>query len=263
MKKTMLLPLISCAFMALTGCKNKEEKKDVYIFAAASMTETLNQIKTKYMEAHQDVNLLFNFKGSGDLQTQIEQGADCDLFISAAPKQMNNLQNENLIDVSTRINLLENKVVLATTQENPSNVTGFQNTVDRILADESGFVVAVGEFPNKVPAGEYANKIYQSLDLTINDHTGHFTKESDVKGVTAKVSNGGAACGVIYATDAYSAGLKTIETATKEQCGGQVIYPAAVTANAKQADLAKAFLEYLQGSEAKAIFESVGFTALN
>lgn len=262
MKKIMLLPLVSCAFVALSGCNKKEEVKDVYVFAAASMTETLNQIKTKYMEAHKNVNLLFNFKGSGDLQKQIEQGADCDLFISAAPKQMNNLENQNLIDKGTRLNLLENKVVLATNQENKWNVEGFQNTVTRIQADEANFVVAVGEF-DKVPAGDYANKIYASLGLTIDDNASHFTKEVDVKGVAAKIKNEGAACGVIYATDAFSHGLKTIEAATKEQCGGQVIYPAAITANAKQADLAKEFLEYLKGAEAKAIFEAVGFTALN
>ena len=261
MKHTKQLLLIPLALGALaTGCNKKETTKtDLYVFAAASMTECLQEIKGMYEKKHTDVNLVYNLDSSGTLKTQISQGAECDLFISAAPKQMNALEEENLINKETRVNLLENKVALAVPNGNPKQVTSFDNLAERLKADESGFLLAMGN--EDVPVGQYTQKILKYYDIDEEAIASHITYGSNVKAVTTAVSEGGVACGVIYQTDAFSAKLTVVDTATKDMCG-QVIYPAAVTANTKQFDLSKAFLDYLKGDEAMAVFTSVGFSKM-
>lgn len=247
------------------------EPVELTVFAAASMTETLNQIAEDYKSADPNVTLTFNFASSGDLLTQIKEGADCDIFISAAPKQMNALDGSLIEDTDknpdgldelldgTRIDLLENKVTLAVPEGNPKSVQSFDDLADKLKSGD--VLLAIGN--SDVPVGQYTQKIFAhyGLDEAALASSGVLTYGSNVKEVTTQVSEGSVDCGIIYATDAFSAGLATVDEATAEMCG-QVIYPAAVLKNSAHADEAKEFLEYLTGDEAGKVFESVGFTPL-
>ncbi len=235
------------------------ETVEVYVFAAASLTETLSAIAEQYRTVAPNVKLVFNFDSSGTLKTQIEEGADCDLFLSAAPKQMNALADGGLIDDATRVDLLENKVALAVPEGNPKGITSFDALVSAL--QNGGVLLAMGN--SDVPVGQYTQKIFAfyGLDEAALAGAGALTYGSNVKEVTTQVSEAAVDCGVIYQTDAYSAGLTVVDTATAEMCG-QVIYPAAVLKNAPQPEAARAFLAYLRTADAAAIFESVGFTSL-
>ena len=244
------------------------ETTELIVFAAASMTETLNQIAGLYKSVAPDVEIVYNFDSSGTLKTQIEEGADCDLFISAAPKQMNalditseaNTAGFDFVLQGTRIDLLENKVALAVPEGNPAGINSYD---DLIAALKDGSVLlAMGNAD--VPVGQYTQKILAYYALSEEDlaAAGSLTYGSNVKEVTTQVSEGAVDCGIIYATDAFSAGLTVVDTATAEMCG-QVIYPAAVLNITKQEEAARAFLEYLTSDEASAVFEAVGFTPLS
>ena len=237
------------------------------VFAAASMTETLNQLKTEYEKQHPDVELTFNYDSSGTLKKQIQNGAECDIFISAAQKQMNQLDGSkdatanpdklDFIDSATRINLLENKVVLVTPEGNPKQIQNFNDMAAKLKDGSVRLVMGNSD----VPVGQYTEKIlkFYNLDEKAIASAGNITYGSNVKEVTTQVLEGSADCGVVYATDAFSAKLKPVDQATKEMCG-QVIYPAAVLKNSKQQDAAKDFLKFLQSDEAMKVFESVGFS---
>lgn len=245
------------------------EQSEVIVFAAASMTETLNQIKETYEAENPGVTLTFNLDSSGTLKTQIQEGADCDLFISAGQKQMNqlditassdvNTEGLDFVDPDTRINLLENKVTLAVPEGNPKGIESFDQLAD--LLKNGDVLMAMGN--SDVPVGQYTQKIlaYYGLDETTLANEGRITYGTNVKEVTTQISEASVDCGVIYETDAYSAGLTTVDSATPEMCG-QVIYPAAVLKTAKNPDGAKKFLDYLQTDEAMKVFESVGFSAV-
>ena len=235
------------------------EQTEIVVFAAASMTETLTTIKGMYEKANPNVTITYNFDSSGTLKTQIEQGADCDLFISAAQKQMNALADLNMIDASTRVDLLENKTALAVPEGNPKGITSFDQLSELLKAHD--VFLAIGN--SDVPVGQYTQKIfaYYGIDEAEVAAAGCLTYGTNVKEVTTQVSQQSVDCGIIYATDAFSAGLTVVDTATSEMTGGRVIYPAAVLVGAKNADAAASFLEYLKGDEAMAVFASVGFAS--
>lgn len=283
--KTIFAKMTVCSLMltALFGCGQASQTADgaqdtqsaqtteLTVFAAASMTETLNQIAEDYKTVDPNVSLTFNFASSGDLLSQIREGADYDVFISAAPKQMNALDGslkndadknpdglDELLD-GTRIDLLENKVVLAVPEGNPKGIESFDKLADQMGAGE--VFLAIGN--SDVPVGQYTRKIFAHYGIDEQSLTdaGVLTYGSNVKEVTTQVSEGAVDCGIIYATDAYSAGLESVDEATADMCG-QVIYPAAVLRNSAHPDEAKAFLDYLTGEDAGRVFESVGFTPL-
>ena len=245
-------------------------ESEVLVFAAASMTETLNQIKETYEAENPGVTLTFNFDSSGTLKTQIQEGAECDLFISAGQKQMNqlditassdvNTEGLDFVDPDTRVNLLENKVTLAVPEGNPKGIESFDQLAD--LLKHGDVLMAMGN--SDVPVGQYTQKIlaYYGLEEEALAKEGKISYGTNVKEVTTQISEASVDCGVIYATDAYSAGLTTVDSATPEMCG-QVIYPAAVLKTAKNPDGAKKFLDYLQTEEAMKVFECVGFSAVS
>lgn len=271
MKKTLTLLLTLAMLFTLAACgspaaPSKGEKEEIIVFAAASMTETLNQVKDVY-EKENNVTITYNFDSSGTLKTQIQEGADCDLFISAGQKQMNQLDLSSVKEINkegldfvagdTRLNLLENKVVLVVPEGNPKGIESFDDLAARLA--EGSILMAMGN--SDVPVGQYTQKIlnFYGLDEEALAKSGVITYGSNVKEVTTQVSEGSVDCGIVYCTDAFSAGLTVIDSASKDMCG-QVIYPAAVLKTAKNPVAAKAFLDYLTGSEAMAIFEAVGFS---
>ena len=243
------------ASSAAASSEASGESVQLTVFAAASLTETLNEISEQYKTVAPNVELVFNFDSSGTLKTQIEEGADCDLFLSAAQKQMNALQDEDLINTGTRVDLLENKVVLAVPEGNPADIQSFEDIgTDRCKR------IALGN--EDVPVGSYSVEILTNLGILDELESGNkITYGSNVKEVTTQISEGSVDAGVVYCTDAYSAGLPPVDEATAEMCG-QVIYPAAVLKAAPNAEAAREFLAYLQTDRAATVFEGVGFTAM-
>ena len=240
---------------------------EIIVFAAASMTETLTQLKDTFEAANPGVTVTCNFDSSGTLKTQIEEGADCDLFLSAGQKQMNQLDIEadaavntdglDFVDSATRIDLLENKVTLCVPEGNPKGIDSFDALATALK--DGDVLLAMGN--SDVPVGQYTQKILAYYELSEEElaNAGCITYGTNVKEVTTQVSEGSVDCGVIYCTDAFSAGLSIVDYATPEMCG-QIIYPAAVLKTAQNPDAAKAFLDYLTGPEAAAVFENVGLS---
>lgn len=243
------------------------EQTELTVFAAASMTETLTEIAELYAQVDDSVTLIFNFDSSGTLKTQIEEGAVCDVFISAGQLQMDqldiaadsasNVDALDYVDSESRIDLLENKVALVVADHAEQEVTGFDDLIEGLQAGS----LLLGMGNSDVPVGQYTSKIlaYYGLDEETLASSGVITYGTNVKEVTTQVAEGTVDCGVIYSTDAYSAGLEVIDTAEKEMCG-QVIYPAAVLKDSTHSAQAQAFLDYLTTDEAMAVFEAVGFS---
>ena len=243
------------------------EPVELIVFAAASMTETLTTLGEQYMADHPEVKIIFNFDSSGTLKTQIQEGADCDVFISAGQKQMNqlditakpevNTEGLDFVLEGTRFNILENKVALAVPEGNPAGINSYDDLIAGLK--DASVMLAMGNAD--VPVGQYTQKILKFFELVEEDlaAAGSITYGSNVKEVTTQVSEATVDCGIIYQTDAFSAGLTVVDTATAEMCG-QVIYPAAVMNVSKNVDAAKAFLEFLTSDAADAVFEAVGFT---
>ena len=263
MAAVMVLSLTACAAPAAVPAPTEEpaatetvpeaEPVELIVFAAASMTETLNQIAEMYKAVAPNVTLIYNFDSSGTLKTQIQEGAECDLFISAGQKQMNQLDitanpevNTDKLDFvleGTRINLLENRVTLCVPEGNPKDIKSFDDLADKLKA--GSVLMAMGN--SDVPVGQYTQKIlaFYGLDEEKLAKDGVITYGTNVKEVTTQVTEASVDCGVVYCTDAFSAGLTPVDYATKEMCG-QVIYPAAVLNISRNQEAAKEFLAYLQ-----------------
>ena len=261
MKKTLALLLALTMLFALTAgnafaedrAEEEKEPVELIVFAAASMTETLTEIKDLYEEANPHVTLIFNFDSSGTLKTQIQEGADCDVFISAGQKQMNQLDisadpkvNTDELDFvleGSRLDLLENKVTLVVPEGNPKGIESFDQLAGLLKAGD--VFLAMGN--SDVPVGQYTQKIlaFYGLDEEALAAAGTLTYGSNVKEVTTQVKEGSVDCGV--------------EGATAEMCG-QVIYPAAVLNVSTHPEAAQSFLDYLTTDEAMAVFEAVGFS---
>ena len=275
MKKfiSLLLALVMALSLVACGSKDNDKKDDqaveLTVFAAASLTESLTAIGDKYMADNKNVKISFNFDSSGKLLTQIEEGAVCDLFISAAPKQMNaldgslkadsekNPKGQDLLVAGSRIDLLENKVALAVAEGNPKGIDSFDKLAD--LLKNGDVKLAIGN--SDVPVGQYTQKIFTYYEIDEAAIASKLTYGSNVKEVTTQVSEAAVDCGIIYGTDAFSAGLTVVDSATAEMCG-QVIYPAAVLNVGEQPEAAQAFLDYLTTPDALACFEAVGFSPM-
>ena len=242
---------------------------ELIVFAAASLTETLTAIGETYSAENPGVTFRFNFDSSGTLKTQIQEGADCDLFISAGQKQMNQLDitastdvnkdGLDFVDSETRVDLLENKVVLCVPEGSDKGIDSFDALAEHLKAQDILFCMGNSD----VPVGQYTQKIlaYYDLDEEALAAAGVITYGSNVKEVTTQITEASVDAGVVYCTDAFSAGLTPVDEATKEMCG-QVVYPAAVLKDAPNAEAAKEFLAYLQTDRAATVFEGVGFSAV-
>lgn len=243
--------------------KSQSPETDIIVFAAASMAETLEEIGRKYEEEHPGLHITYTFDSSGTLKSQIAGGADCDLFISASQFHMNALDKtaeENpdkldLIDPDTRVDLLENEVTVAVREDSELQLNSFAD----LAKDE---VTSLGLGNEDVPVGRYALEILKSMGID-NQVAPKANFGSNVKEVTTWIKEGAVDCGIIYKTDAYSAGLKVLLTAGPDELKTPVIYPAAVLKGAHHEEEAEAFLQYLQEPESSAVFSSVGFKPLS
>lgn len=288
MKK--ILALIISALMVicvLTACGKKTEPEtpqgsaaqpaslaedtlsgELNIYAAASMTESLDQVIALFTAEHPNVTINVNYQSSGDLVKAIVAGGVCDIFISAGAKQMNqidieadpeiNTDGNDFVVQGTRFKMLQNKCVLVVPDDNPAGLTSFNDLKGAF--NSADFIFAKGGA--EVPVGEYTTAIFEYLGIDESAVESKINYCENVKAVQAAVKEGATQAGVVYATDAYSAGLTVIDTATDEMTGKTVVYPAAQISTGENPEAAAAFMEFMTGPESSACFEAVGFTVL-
>ncbi len=257
MKKIVtIITILVFVSVIFSSCKVNPERQELYIFAASSLTESLSEIEIEYEAKNPDVDLIFNFDSSGTLKTQLEYGAYCDVFISASNTPMNELYSIS----ENRVDLLKNKVSLVVSENNPADIKGFNDLVEKL--NNGSLLLCVGNAD--VPVGEYTLQIfdYYNVDIEKLDEKGVITYGSSVKEVTSQVKEGLVDCAIVYETDAKIADLEIIETADEVLCS-QVVYPAAVIETSENKNLSIEFLNFLQSSHSAQIFKNYGFTPIN
>lgn len=247
----------------ITGCGQQDEKKSassdvsqqkIVVSAAASLKDVMNTLAEEYKKSHPNVELTFNLGSSGSLQKQIEQGAPADIFISAAQKQMDDLDKQSLLADGTRKDLLVNKIVLITPKDNKTGISDFSD----IITDKVS-KIALGD-PKSVPAGQYAEQVFKNLNY--NDAvTPKAVYGNDVRTVLTWVENGEADCGIVYKTDAAISDKVKIIAEAPDGSHEPIIYPIAILKSTKDMEAAKSFVDFLQTPEAGKIFEKYGFAA--
>lgn len=275
MKKSKLskLLVLFLSLVMLTACSTKGANKGedvsdngalpeakVYVFIAASLSNAMETIQEKYKEVQPNVELIFNADSSGTLKTQIEEGAECDIFFSAAMKQMTGLDEAGYIETDSIVKLLENQVVLIKPKGMDTAVTGFDtitNAKNLALAGED------------VPVGAYAREIFTNMGIIDSIMAMEINECANVSAVLAAVSEASNEVGIVYKTDAYSAlnSVEIITNAPSEYLSTPVVYPVGMVVN-KEADenqknAAKDFLEFLQTEDVVKVFEDYGFVGYN
>lgn len=264
LSKSILMALLICAMVfAFAGCASDNgtepetsgrEPVEVQISAAASLTEALTEIQTEYNKECKDT-LLFNFGGSGALVKQIQEGAPCDLFISASKSNMDDLETAGLIKTDTRKDLLGNTLTLVASQEKKD-----------VLYDENYFTgnlvnsIAIGT-PESVPAGKYAQESFENMGVW-NTIQGKLVMAKDVKQVLEYVETGNVDCGLVYKSDALGMKSGVIICDLSEDTHSPIVYPGAITSDATQPEAATKFYDFLSTDYAKSVFEKYGFVVL-
>lgn len=256
-KKTKIIYFLLGCSLLLVGCGKDNNKNvlDLNISAASSLKEVMADLEAEYKNINKNVNLVVNYGGSGSLQQQIEQGAPCDLFISAGQKQMNTLKEEGLLLDDTTKDLVENTLVLI--EADGIKINNFDN-----LNSDKVKHIAVGE-PESVPAGKYADEVLKNTGIkdSINDKL-VFAK--DVKEVLAWVASGNADVGFVYLSDALSNdSVKIVENINEVNNHSKIIYPISVIRDSKNIEDAKKFEDFLFTDEAQKIFEKYGYKPMN
>jgi molybdate transport system substrate-binding protein len=267
MKKSiryLLVMLLTTVILVMTGCTQQTKQVPtatskpitLTISAAASLTEAMGEIKTLYTKEKPNVTIDYNFGSSGSLQQQIEQGAEVDLFFSAATKQMDALQKKNLILEESKLNLLGNSVVIIVKKDSTSGISDFMDLTSAKINK-----IALGE-PKTVPVGQYSEEIFTSLSIFDKIKT-KAVYGKDVKEVLTWVETGNVDAGVVYSTDAKaSQKVKVVVQASKDLYKTSVVYTVAVIKASKNIDDTKTFLKFLSSNKAKEVFVKYGFDFL-
>lgn len=257
MKKIISIALsvvLAMSVLVLASCESEEtaDKPEVTVLAAASLTDSLDEIITEY-EKDADCTITPSYAGSGDLVQQIEGGAPCDIFISASKANMDQLEDGGYIDTETRQDMLTNTLTLIATAEKKDAVS-----MDSLTSDEVG-TIAVGE-PETVPAGKYASQVFDNMKIA-DQLTDKIVYAKDVRAVLNYVETGDADCGFVYKTDALLLDEENgvIIEDVDSSLHDPIVYPAAIMKEAPQAESAADFYEFLQTDFAKEVFEKYGF----
>ncbi|MBR4401246.1 MAG: molybdate ABC transporter substrate-binding protein [Synergistes sp.] len=226
---------------------------ELYVFAAASMTESMNQIAEMYKKVDPNVKIVYNFDSSGTLKTQIEQGADCDIFISAGQKQMNAI-NDKFVMPNTRFDIVSNKVVLIIPKgQNPTKIRSFGD-----VATDKVKLIALGN--SDVPVGQYSEEIFKNMGIWDKlKAENKITYASNVKEVLAQTAAAAVNCGVVYSTDAATSDAVEVISYAPKNTHKPIIYPAAIMKNTKHKAEAEAFVNYLKSAPCSAVFTKIGF----
>jgi molybdate transport system substrate-binding protein len=260
---TASLVCVTAAFLILSTAAFAATKT-VTVFAAASMTESMNEIAKLYKATAPDVDIVYNFDSSGTLKTQIQEGAECDIFISAGQRQMDQLDitadakvNTDKLDFvqsGTRFNIVSNRVVLITPKgKNTKGISDFKD-----VATDKVSLVALGN--SDVPVGQYSEEIYKKLGLWDKLNADKkISFASNVKEVLSQVEAGAVDCGIVYSTDAASSNGVEIVADAPSGSHAPITYPAAILKQAKDQDAAKAFIQYLKSDAGTNVFKRIGF----
>ncbi|WP_223069449.1 molybdate ABC transporter substrate-binding protein [Paenibacillus caui] len=233
-----------------------KEPVELLISAAASLTESLDELKTIYEADHSNVKLTYNFGASGTLQQQIEQGAPADVFLSAGTKQMNSLLKEGYIAPDLTKNFLTNELVLIVPQNGSVQIDSLEDLNDSQVGN-----IAIGT-PESVPAGKYAEQTLTFYKLW-DGLAPKLVQTKDVKQVLSYVETGNADAGFVYKTDAASSKGVKIVLSTDPESHDAIEYPAGVIKDSKHPEEAKAFYDFLLSDKAQQVFEKYGFTPAN
>ena len=281
MRKALVLLAAVGIVGGLTGCGESQEKSaahtpqtsltaetaeetegtsesvEILVAAAASLKNAYEEeLIPMFEEKNPGVTVSGTYDSSGKLQTQIEEGLEADVFMSAAVKQMNALDEEGLIASDTIVNLLENEIVLIVPSDGGEGFETFEDI-------EKAQSIALGD-PASVPAGQYAKEALTSLGLweEIQDRV---SLGSNVTEVLNQVAASSAEAGVVYATDAASMAdqVRVVAKAPEGSLKEPVIYPVAVVKNTLHEAEAKAFVDFLGSEEAMEVFQAYGFSAGN
>ncbi|MCL2588942.1 MAG: molybdate ABC transporter substrate-binding protein [Oscillospiraceae bacterium] len=264
MKKGFLFTLALVLVLSLAACGSvpggtggSEEESELIVFAAASMFGVLLEIADLFEAANPGVTIIYNFDSSGTLRTQIQEGAAADVFVSAATREMEQLEEGGFVVAESRIDFLENQTVLVVAPDNPRDIHGFEDMAAALLAGDT--LLAMGNMD--VPVGRYAQEIltYLGLDHETLAQTGVISYGSNVREVATQVREASVDMGLVYLTDAVDFGLEVAAIATPEMAG-RVIYPAALLLASQNQVPALAFLDFLVSDEAMAVFLAWGFT---
>ncbi|MDR1516363.1 MAG: molybdate ABC transporter substrate-binding protein [Synergistaceae bacterium] len=266
-KRVAFTAALAFAVLSVLPVGSFAASKSVTVFAAASMTESLNEIVGLYKTVAPDVEIVCNFDSSGTLKTQIQEGADCDIFISAGQRQMNqiditadpkvNTEKLDFVLPGTRFNIVSNRVVLIVPKgRNPKEIKDFADA-----ATDKVSLIALGN--SDVPVGQYSEEIYKKLNLwdQLNAQK-KISFASNVKEVLTQVEAGAVDCGVVYSTDAATS--KGVDIVADAPAGSHapITYPAAILKRTKDETAAKAFVEFLKSDASKNVFKRIGFAAL-
>lgn len=273
-KRIGAVVLAVCMVLSCAGCGGASNKgaseettevtteggnSKILVAAAASLQATFdNELIPLFEKENPEITVEGTYASSGDLQQQIESGLDADVFFSAATSNMDTLTEEKLIDKDTVVDLLKNDVVLITPKDSKLGIKSFK---DITKAD----TIAIGD-PESVPAGKYAKEILTNLGV-YNEVEKKASLGASVTEVLSWVAEGSADAGIVYATDAQTENtngddkeVEVVATAEDSMMQTPVVYPVGVVSASAHKDEAKAFEDFLQTDEAKAILEKAGFT---
>lgn len=238
---------------------NANQPTQLTVSAASSLKDVIEDIEPLYQQQHPETKIIYNFGSSGSLQQQIEQGAPIDVFISAASKQMNTLEEKQILLTETRRNLLKNQMVLITSETNAKNNPKFDNFDD--LTNQQIKTIALGE-SESVPAGKYAQEVLTSFQIA-DKVTPKAVYGKDVRQVLNYVATGNADAGIVYRTDVQITDNVKIVAIAPENTHSPVVYPVAVIKDSQHPEAAKNLIEFLTTPEAKEVFEENGFITMD
>jgi len=263
-KEMLMISVVACMIFSLNACNKKETQEsnttqttsELTVLAAASLTDVAEELAKTFNQGHPDITIVYSFGGSGALQTQIEEGAQADIFFSAGTKQMDALIDAGLIMKESKKDLLLNTLVLIVPknaeQSGLIQITSFED-----VAQENVKLVALGE-PTGVPVGQYAQDVFMNLGIfdIIKEKANY---GSDVRQVLTWVETGEADCGVVYATDAIQSNQISVVCEAPLGTHKPIIYPIGIIQQSKKVQQATSFIEFLSSQEARKIFETYGF----
>jgi molybdate transport system substrate-binding protein len=257
---SLLVSLVVGAFgsFALQGAP--QETASITVSAAISLKDALDELGPIFQVQQHRKNggngtaVTYNYGGSGTLARQIEQGAPVDVFFSAAEKQMDELATQSLIDADSRRDLVGNALVLIAPAQAATNLHSFQDLTGPAVKN-----IALGE-TSTVPAGMYAQQTLEHLGLFAALQK-KVVYAKDVRAVLTYVETGNADAGLVYQTDANTSKKIRVIAIAPPDSHDPILYPVAVLRDSKNKPAARAFVEFLQGPDARAVFQKYGFTS--
>jgi molybdate transport system substrate-binding protein len=255
MRKLFMPLAVILALVVAQSARAQSQTAEITVSAAASLKDALNDITPLFNQSNPQITVHVNLGASGTLLQQIEQGAPVDVFISAAPDQMDTLAKEQMLSPNTRRDLVRNTIVLVVPAGN-AQIAAFTD-----LTNPSVKFVAMGE-PQTVPAGKYAQQVLTHYGI-YDTLKPKLVLGKDVRSVLTYVATGNADAGIVYSTDAKTTSQVRVAATARENSHDPVVYPAAVLEDSKSPAAAKAFEDFLFSSQAQSIFQKYGFISAN